>query len=120
MKFTQRDKEVIQKIHLLSGLPLDECKEFYKYQVTALILDYMENKSSHIPLIGDLKIEHLGDTYRNRKGREAVLSVEFSSDAFLNRAVGNIEDGEETEIHDSILRRDIRRYFQRFETEDSN
>lgn len=115
MKFSKEDKSTIQRLHLLSGLPYEECKELCKYFSVMMALDYMEGHPTHIPFIGDIDIEYLGDTIK-KQGKEAILSITLEPEPGLRRIIGQIEDGEETELH-KILKRDIKRYFERFEDE---
>jgi len=113
MKFSKEDRDSIQKLHLLSGLPYEECKEFFKYFVVMLAIDYMEGRTTNFPFIGNLRIEYLGDSIK-KAGKEAILSTEMEPEAFLRRLIGDIEDGAETEVH-RILKKDIKRYFERFD-----
>ncbi len=97
MKLTEKSKETIEQVHLLSGRSQDDVKLFFTTLVQLLTLNYLEGKGCAIPYIGQLKVVYEGEVIRS-KGKEAKLGVKFDPDASLLRIVGQIADGVETDI----------------------
>jgi len=91
LKFSNVEKEVIQKIHLLSGRPYDEVKDVFEGFVFLGILSYLEKEPVTIPFFGDLTVSYLKDRV-TEKGLEAELDFSFEPNKFLIRSIGQIED----------------------------
>lgn len=58
---------------------------------------FLDGDVFHIPFIGDLKIEHLGDNIVKGE-RDAKLKLELSPSELLKSIIGNAEDNKESEL----------------------
>lgn len=97
MKFLKQDKEVLHRIHLLSGRSYEEVREVYEGFLYSIILSYLEKEPIYIPLFGNVDIHFTKDVL-TRFGREAELEITIEPSYTLKRIIGQIEDGEETDL----------------------
>jgi len=104
LKFSKKDKNSMQRIHLLSGKPLSLVREFYEAQIVEFILSFIEESSVNIPLLGEIKINYLGDKITPR-GKKANIDIDFVPNDFFIREVGLLIDGEPTDIEEHIKER---------------
>ena len=107
IKFSKKDKATVHRLHLLSGKPYAEVREFYEFFVIDCMLSYLENREASIPLFGDFKIKYLGDSFSS-KGRVAKVDVDFNPDDFLLHTIGQMEDDVESDI-EAHLKEKIRK-----------
>jgi hypothetical protein len=107
IKFSKSEKESINRLHLITGKPLHEVREFYEGLLIDFMISYMDKSPVKIPLFGEIIFKYLGDEV-TKKGRRAKIDIDFIPDSFLLRTIGQIEDGDESdlEIH---LREKIRK-----------
>lgn len=98
MKLTPESKDTIEKIRLISGTSYEQCKDFFESLITYITLNYMEGKETYIPFLGQMKIKYLNDQITS-SGKVANLIINIESDYNLQRIIGQIIDGDETEIH---------------------
>lgn len=106
MKPNAESKDTIEKIRLFSGSTYEQSKDFFESLVTYLVYNYLEGNSTYIPFFGSVKVNYEGDIV-DAKGKEAVLSLDFEADSSLKKIIGQIVDGEETEV-EKILKKKIR------------
>ncbi len=106
IRFSNKEHAFIQKIHYLSGLPSEDIKEVWEAIVTQTIFNYMEDKPTSFPLIGEFNFKHIDD-FISRGKKEAIIETEFVPCDFLKKIIGQIKDGEETEI-EKLFKRKIR------------
>lgn len=99
LKYSKIDKDVINRVHLITGRSFEDCKEILEGFFIMSILNYMDDESPHLhfPLIGEFDFIYEGDVLKD-KGKQAQVSVEFKPDDFLLRVIGQIKDGTENEI----------------------
>jgi hypothetical protein len=99
LKYSKTDKDVINRLHLLTGRSFEDCKEIIEGFFIMAMLNYMDDEDPHmrVPLVGDFEFVYEGDVLKD-KGRQAKVSLKFNPDDFLLRVIGQIEDGAENEI----------------------
>lgn len=97
IKFSKKEKEIVHRLHLLSGKNFEEIRTFFEYLVVDFALAYLEKKPLSIPLFGDIFINYLGDEILS-KGRKAKIDIDFIPDDFFVKIIGQIEDGEESDL----------------------
>lgn len=97
IQFSKKEKEMVHKIHLLTGYPHSEVRDFFESFLVTFLIDYLEKDATSIPFFGDIKLKYLGDANFST-GRVAQVDAEFSPTDFLVRTVGQIEDGEESDL----------------------
>lgn len=113
MVYSKEDKDAILSIHLLSGLSIEQTKDFFEAVAVYSLLNYMQGKDTFIPLMGSLKFTYQGDKIRKR-GKQAVVESKFDPCPFFLRNIGQIEDKEESDI-ELELREKIKSYFHKFD-----
>lgn len=97
MKFLKQEREVIHKIHLLSGRSYEEVKDVYEGFLYSIVLSYLEKEPIYFPLFGEIDIHFIKDKM-TKGGREAELEIIIQPHEMLKRIIGQIEDGDETDL----------------------
>lgn len=97
IQFSKKEKEIVHKVHLLTGRPHSEVRDFFESFLVTFLVDYLEKDSTSIPFFGDIKLQYLGDV-NTPGGRVAKVDIDFTPTDFLVRTVGQIEDGEESDL----------------------
>ena len=103
-KLNAEGKDTIEKTRLVAGATYEQTKDFFESLYATLILNYLENKPTYIPYFGKLDFKYIGDEIK-QGGKEAILSCTFEADYVVKKTVGQIIDGEETEIENLFLRK---------------
>lgn len=101
MKLLEEGKDTIEKLHLISGLPLKDTRTFFESLITLMMLDYMEGHDTYLPHIGRFYYKYEGDNVTN-KGKEAKVHLEYEADKNLLNIIGTAIDGDETMIEKSL------------------
>jgi len=101
---TPEEKEAMRVLQLLFGRPASEVTELFESIGVSAALSYVKGEAIIIPFIGKIRISYEGDDL-TMKGKEAKLKHEFTPSPFLVRNVGQIEDGNETEIEKILMNR---------------
>lgn len=112
MKLTNEGKETQEKLHLISGLRKDDVRNFFESLLSLIVLNYVEGEKTYIPFLGEVEIKHVKDEYEEGK-KKAVLDVSIDADYNLRHNVGQIADGEETDIED-IFKRKLRNTLEEY------
>lgn len=97
MKLAPEGKDTIEKVRLIAGCSFDQCKDIFESLVTFLILNFLEKKSTHIPYLGEINLTHTNDVITS-SGKIANISLSYTPDINIQRIIGQIADGDETEI----------------------
>jgi hypothetical protein len=97
MKLTAEEKEFVEKTRLLSDTTFEQVRDFYEAFFSAIILNYLDEKPSEIPFLGKVNIKYLEDKI-TALGKEAQLEINVDAGQILKRTIGQIIDGEETEV----------------------
>lgn len=101
MKFTKEEKDIIHRVHLLSGRSYDEVNEIFESLCLCATLAFLEKEPIDIPLFGKMEVFYKGDKV-TEKGREAQLDIKVTPSPALKRVIGQIEDETETDIEKSL------------------
>ena len=92
LKFSKQERDVIQRVHLLMGVPIDEVQKVFEGILYSMLISYTEKEPFYIPLLGELMLRYRGDTH-TKQGLVAEVSAEFSPAEFMVHTIGQIEDG---------------------------
>jgi len=104
LKLTNKGRETIEKMHLISGLKKADIRTFFESMFTLSVLDYLEKENTHLPFIGSLSIEYIKEKYDNNL-KSAQLKVIVEPDDDLERNIGQIVDGDTTDIEQIFEKR---------------
>ena len=102
----QKTKECLQAldfIHFASMEDKESVDNVMKALMSLIVLRYEEGENIVLPYIGKLDIQYHGDRYVE-KGKTAELEVSLTPDQNLNRLIGKIEDGDDSEITELFKR----------------
>lgn len=103
LKTTKIDNETILKIHSLStDLSEKTIKKTFSTLLQCILYNYMDESKTYIPYLGNLSIEHTDDIKENGLSK-AKLTIEIDASDFLCTAIGNIDDGELTEVDKFLI-----------------
>lgn len=106
------NKDTIDKMYLFSGENKNLIRTFFESLISIIMLDYMEGEETNIPFFGTIKIEYEKDEIIDGE-KEAKVSLDFTPDPTLLKNVGQINDGEESDVKKMIIlrmREAIRKY----------
>jgi len=106
LKLLEQSRDTIERLHLISGIPLKDTKLLFESLITLMMLDYMEGKDTYLPHIGRFYYKYEGDNITN-KGKEAKVKLEYEPDKNLLNIIGTAIDGDETMI-ESYLKNQIK------------
>lgn len=95
-------KETYEHLHRLSGVSIQDLKATFDALGTYMILNFMEDKQSYIPYIGNLKTVYEGEDYISGT-KKAKVSFEIEVDDMYIKNVGNAVDNNDTDIEKRIL-----------------
>ena len=115
IKLSDESYNFVQRIHFLSGFSLEDIKEIFEAILTQIVFDYMEEKSTHLPYLGELYIEHIDDIVMGGK-KEAVIKITLSPEDIVKKIIGQIADKEETDI-EKMFKRKIKNSLEKMLTE---
>ena len=101
MKFTKEEKDIIHRVHLLSGRSYEEVNEIFESLCLCATLAFLEKEPIDIPLFGRMEVFYKGDKLTER-GREAQLDIKVEPSPALKRIIGQIEDETESDIEKSL------------------
>lgn len=101
MRFTQEEKDLIYRVHLLSGKSLTDITDMFESFCLCAVLSYLEEESLNIPLIGKMDITYEGEEI-TALGKEAKVNISIEANKFLKKVIGQIKDGSETDLEKSL------------------
>lgn len=113
MKILKEGKDTIEKLHLISGLPIKDTRSFFESLIILMMLDYMEGHDTYLPHIGKFYYKYEGDDITN-KGKEARVKLEYEPDKNLLNIIGTAIDGNETMI-EKTLKDQIKAHLMKYE-----
>lgn len=93
MKLTEKSKNSINDIGLITGISYEQSKDFFDSLLFYIVLNYLENKPTILPYIGEFKLIHNGDIITT-DGRIANISIEYVPDDSVKKIIGQISDKE--------------------------
>lgn len=97
LKIYKKEKEVIHKVHLLTGKSFDDVKDVFEGILYMILLSYLEKEPVYLPFFGEIELKYLKDRF-TQSGRVAEIDIDFSPNEFLLRTIGQIEDKEESDL----------------------
>ena len=100
-KFSQEEKDLIYRVHLLSGKSMSDITEMFESFCLCTVLSCLENESVHIPMLGELKMSYDGEDI-SALGKEARVSIEVTPNKYIKKVIGQIHDNEESDIEKSF------------------
>ena len=95
--FSKKDKEALYEIQLLSGRSLENTKDVFVGMLTWLVYRYCSGKEISFPLVGRFNIKYIEDELKE-KGNQAILNMSVTPSPTFLRLIGQIKDGEKTDI----------------------
>ena len=99
-RFSQEEKDLIYRIHLLSGKPMSDINEMFESFCLCTVLSCLEKETLQIPMIGEMKVSYDGEEI-SALGKEAKVTIEMTPNKYLKKVIGQIQDGEESDIEKS-------------------
>ena len=100
-KFSQEEKDLIYRIHLLSGKPLSDITEMFESFCLCTVLSCLEGEPLQIPMVGEMEVKYSGEDI-SALGKEAKVEIQVKPNKFLKKVIGQIQDGEESDIEKSF------------------
>jgi hypothetical protein len=104
LKLTNEGKDTVERLQLMTGLSKEQSRTFFESLLTLVVLNYLEGNTTYIPFIGHIDIDYLYDKFEGDT-KKAVLDIAVNADDNLSRNIGQIEDGDESEIEEIYKRR---------------
>ena len=104
MNFTKEEKDIIHRVHLLSGRSYDEVNDIFESLCLCATRAFLEKEPIDIPLFGRMEVSYKGDKL-TEKGREAQLDIKVEPSPALKRVIGQIEDEVESDIEKSLQKK---------------
>jgi len=99
MKFNH--KETYEKLHLYSGIPIEDIRATFDSMGLYLIMCFLEDRKAFIPYIGNVSIKHEGDSCIDG-AKKAIVNFEIEADDDLVRNIGQAFDGDEMDIQKKL------------------
>lgn len=100
-KFSQEEKDLIYRIHLLSGKSLSDITDMFESFCLCTVLSCLEKETLQIPMIGEMEVTYSGEDI-SAIGKEAKVSISVTPNKFLKKVIGQIQDDEESDIEKSF------------------
>ena len=107
LKYTKEEKDIIHRVHLISGKPYGEVTDVIESLCIVCVMAYMEKEPIDVPMLGRFEVKYNGDKIVNGE-KEADITINITPGAFIKRVIGQIEDGDESDI-EKILKEKIRK-----------
>ena len=100
-KFSPEEKDLIYRVHLLSGKSMSDITEMFESFCLCAVLSCLEDESFHVPMFGEFKVNYDGEEI-TALGKEAKVSVDVTPNKYLRKVIGQIHDNEESDIEKSF------------------
>lgn len=98
VKFSPEERDILHRVHLISGKPMNEITDMFEALSVVCVMAYLEKEAIVLPLFGKIDIEYKGDKLLESGLKEANLNIQITPGKFLKKVIGQIEDGDESEI----------------------
>lgn len=85
------EKEIIEKLKLSTGLTYRDIKNIFECYLTHVALNYVADKSTSIPFIGDISFSSDKDKI-TKFGKQAIVKTEFTPNDLVKKLIGEIKD----------------------------
>lgn len=106
MRISSNEKELIDKISLLSGIKKSDVRIVFETLSVVSTLFYLDKESTHIPFIGELILTYEGEEF-NKGTKKAIVDGKISLNDYLKKMIGQIEDDETSSDVEKFLRQKI-------------
>lgn len=100
-RFTQEEKDLVYRVHLLSGKSMADISEMFESFCICMVLSCLEEEDLCIPMIGSMSVKYDGEEI-SAIGKEAKVNINVNPSKFLKKVIGQIKDGEESDIEKSL------------------
>ena len=97
-KVRKLELNMLNRLHTFSGLKQEDIRDLFMALAYEMIVDYRNGHTSTIPCLGELKLVYCGDSLRADGLMDAKVEVQLDLSQDMIRAVGQIVDGEESDI----------------------
>ena len=101
MKLSTNEREIINKISIISGLKIETIRNVFESLASVTIMDYIEGNVVYVPFLGNFTINHIKDIKKNNR-KEAIININFKPNPYISRNIGQINDGDESDIEKSF------------------
>ena len=101
MRFSKEEKDIIHRVHLLSGKPYNEVNDIFESLCLCAVIAFLEKEPIDIPLFGRMEVSYKGDRM-TENGKEAQLEISVEPSKELKRVFGQIEDQTESDLEKSL------------------
>lgn len=101
MRFSQEEKDLIYRIHLLSGKSLMDITEMFESFCLCSVLSCLEKENIQIPLIGEMSVIYEGEEI-TALGKEAKVDINVKPGKYIKKIIGQIKDNQESDIEKSL------------------
>lgn len=101
MRFSKEEKDIIHRVHLLSGKPYNEVNDIFESLCLCAVIAFLEKEPIDIPLFGRMEVSYKGDRM-TENGKEAQLEISVEPSKELKRVIGQIEDQTESDLEKSL------------------
>jgi hypothetical protein len=98
LKLDEKDKEVLNLLQARSSYSTISIREIFEHLAVHNVLMYLEKRPIYIPFLGNLEIDYQGDKIVKGSFTEAILDGKLTPSEFLKRTIGDIEDGNMTDL----------------------
>jgi len=89
---------MLNRLHSFSGIKQEDIRDLFMALAYEIMVDYRNGKPATIPYLGDLYLSYIGDSLRPDGLVDAKVDVKLDLCQDMIRAVGQIVDGEESDI----------------------
>lgn len=90
-----RNKDSIEKIHLLSNVSQDDVKRVFQVLAFNITTDYMEGDWTNIPFIGDIKVVS--------NEQDSTVDIAFDPEKKFVRNIHQVIDGKVSESEETTM-----------------
>lgn len=91
MQLDDKTRKTVKITHLISKMPFEKIRMFYGSFLTVFFLNHIENKETHIPYFGSIKLD------------QKTMQLEFKPDKSLPKIIKQYNNGEITDIEKFFL-----------------
>jgi len=103
MRIDPNSKITLEKLHLITGKSLEECRQFCEAMLAVLVMNFMEHKVTPVPFFGNITLKHIKDILVDGK-KEPIVRIDIESSEMLLRNIRQLNNQEESEIEKFLFR----------------
>jgi len=106
MRISSDEKDIIDKISLLSGIKKADVRTVFETLSIVSALYYLNNESTDIPFIGNLSLSYEGEEF-NKGTKKAIVTGEMDLNDYLKKMIGQIEDDDSNSDIEKFMKQKI-------------